>query len=188
MRSLILNYDKKHGLIEETKAIYTCTHLDTRNRYKNDKYKIPFDKPQCPTFKDNRCCGGCRLAPECDDVVNCNCFGFCYATMGGTDEKNYMKKCSKYYGVGRIGKDGKFDWDYYKLNKFKLETQTKKFLILNIEGKRYVSEIKSRVKNDGSFKCFIKEIGCYKNVKFENLESYPTLYETYKSANRWVQL
>jgi len=114
MKRIVLSYDVKHGLIDP--PIYICTHLDTRNRYKNDKHKIPLDLPQCPIFKDNRCCGSCKLSHTCDHIVNCNCFGFAYASMGGTDERAYLTKASEYIGKGRVV-DGKFDWDYYNENK-----------------------------------------------------------------------
>jgi hypothetical protein len=38
--------------------------------------------------------------------------------MGGTDERYYLTKASEYSGVGRVV-NGKFDWDYYKLQKSK---------------------------------------------------------------------
>ena len=114
LKRLILSYDIKHGLGEP--PIYICTHLDTRNRYKNDQYKIPHDQPQCPIFKDNRCCGSCSQSATCDHIVNCNCFGFAKALMGGTDERYYMTKASDYSLFGRVV-DGKFDWEYYNLSK-----------------------------------------------------------------------
>ncbi len=118
MKRLVLLYDIKHGISEP--PVYICTHFDTRNRYKNERHKIPFDQPQCPIFKDNRCCGGCKLSYTCNHIVNCNCFGFAYASMGGTEKRAYMTKASEYYKVGRI-KNGKFDWDYYNKHKRKKE-------------------------------------------------------------------
>ncbi len=76
MRKIVYKADDKN------KPVMMCTRPNTRNRYKNDKYKIPADQPQCTIFKDNRCCGGCRLAPTCDHVVDCNCYGFTKGQMG----------------------------------------------------------------------------------------------------------
>ncbi len=111
LKKIIVRYELKHP--QYVKPIYICEHVDTRNRYKNDDYKIPADKPQCPVFKDSRCCGGCNLASECEHCVNCGCYGFTYAHMGGKDKNYYMHKASKYFPNGRIRK-GKFDWEYYK--------------------------------------------------------------------------
>lgn len=36
---------------------FICDEIETRNRYKNNKYKIPENKSQCPVYKGNRCCG-----------------------------------------------------------------------------------------------------------------------------------
>lgn len=111
LKEIIIKYELKHPEYEP--PIYICKNIDTRNRYKNDKWKIPENEPQCPIFKDNRCCGGCKLAPKCQHCVDCGCFGFTYACMGGNDRSYYMHKASKYYPYGRI-KNGKFDWEYYK--------------------------------------------------------------------------
>ena len=108
-KRIIMRYELKHP--EYTYPLYICTHIDTRNRYKNEKYKIPSDQPQCPVFKDNRCCGCCNLAPECDHCVNCGCFGYTYAHMGGNDKNYYLHKASCYYAEGyKLDKDGKLNW------------------------------------------------------------------------------
>lgn len=107
LRTIVAKYDAKQ-------PTFMCDLPDTRNRFKNDKYKIPRDKPQCPIFKDNRCCGDCILVKECDHAVDCGCFGYAYAQLGGTDKKYYMRKASSYYEDGRIKEDGEYDWDYYK--------------------------------------------------------------------------
>lgn len=72
LKCIIDKYELKHPQYEE--PVYMCDHFDTRNRYKNEKYKIPEDKPQCPIYNDNRCCGGCKLAAECEHCVACGWF------------------------------------------------------------------------------------------------------------------
>lgn len=45
--------------------------------------------------------------------MNCGCYGYTKARLGGTDESYYMHKASIYYNSGKIKDDGSFDWDYY---------------------------------------------------------------------------
>lgn len=121
MKCVINKYELKHPQYEE--PIHICNSYDTRNRYKNEKYKIPEDQPQCPVYQDNRCGGGCKLAVVCEHCVNCGCYGFTYGQMGGNDKNYYLHKASEYYGLARIGKDGKFDWDYYYIQRKKKDIQ-----------------------------------------------------------------
>nr|WP_207717284.1 hypothetical protein [Clostridium acetobutylicum] len=155
-------------MVKNSKQLYICNNFEARNRNKNNKYKIPYGKPQCPTFKDDRCCGGCSLIRQCDNVVDCNCSGFVKSAMGGTDKDYYMKKSSKYSELGRII-GGKFDWDYFRLNTFKQDIKTKKFFVLEINNVNYIAESKSGVNNKGFFKCFIKDLNCYKKISYKDL-------------------
>lgn len=107
LKIIITKYDMKHP--EYTEPVFICPNIDTRNRCKNEKYKIPEDQPQCPIYHDNRCCGGCHLAATCEHCVNCNCFGFTYAQMGGTD-----KQC--YKNILPDLQDGTFDKHLRKTN------------------------------------------------------------------------
>lgn len=116
LRIMVAKYDDKHD--PKRNELFICTSIDTRNRNKRKEYRIPEGEPQCPIFKDNRCCGGCKLARTCDHCVDCNCFGYTYATLGGTEvEMNH--KASEYYGCSRLKEDGTFDWDYYWENRDK---------------------------------------------------------------------
>lgn len=110
LRVMVAKYDHKND--PDKDKPFMCDRFDTRNRYKRKEYRIPEDKPQCPIYNDNRCCGGCKLARTCDHCVDCNCFGYTYSTIGGIE--NEMKhKSSQYYGCSRLKKDGTFDWDYF---------------------------------------------------------------------------
>lgn len=108
LRIAVAKYDDKHY----KKDMFMCDRFETRNRYKREEYKIPKDQPQCPIYKDNRCCGGCKLARTCDHCVDCNCFGYTYCTIGGGTEIEMTHKASIYHD-GRLKEDGTFDWDYY---------------------------------------------------------------------------
>ena len=186
LKKFTLSYDLKHGLLNEP-PVYICTHLDTRNRYKNDKYKIPLDQPQCPIFKDNRCCGSCSLSHTCDHIVNCGCFGFAYASMGGTAERVYMNKASEYYPFGRI-KNGEFDWEYYKLNKFKDSVESGKYIIIKRDDTEYIAEIKSNVRLDGTFRCFVSELNYYRRISYKDVYNIYSVYGNYESAKRYLSL
>lgn len=116
LRTMVARYDDKKD--PNRNNIFICKEVNTRNRYKREEYKISEGKPQCPIYKDNRCCGGCKLARTCDHCVDCNCYGYTYSTIGGTEiEMNH--KASIYYGCSRLKEDGTFDWDYYMANKKK---------------------------------------------------------------------
>ena len=123
-RYFVNKYDMKHNK-SMTKNLYICTNIETRNRNKLDKWKIPHDKPQCPIYHDNRCCGACNLASTCDHCVNCNCYGYQYAQRGGNDKSVMMRKCSD-TSIGRIGKDGNFNWDYFNKERNKINKKRKK--------------------------------------------------------------
>lgn len=114
LREMVARYDDKNNPNKD--KIYICTNIYTRNRHKRDEYKIPENKPQCPIYEDNRCCGSCKLARTCDHCVDCQCFGYTYAITGGIKcEMNH--KASKYYGISRLNEKGEFDWDYYNEQK-----------------------------------------------------------------------
>lgn len=86
LKIVVNKYELKHP--EYTKPVFICPNIRTRNAHKNDKYKIPEDQPQCPVYKDNRCCGGCSFAAMCDHCVECHCYGFTYAQMGRTESND----------------------------------------------------------------------------------------------------
>lgn len=119
LRRIVDKYDEKHDL--KDKKILICNSIDTRNRYKLPEWRTKEGEPLCPIYKDNRCCGSCNLTPSCDHAVDCNCFGYTKAALGGTDKSKYMRKCSPYYKYGRIKEDSTFDWDYYN-KKINIET------------------------------------------------------------------
>lgn len=114
LKKKIFDYEVKKGY----RNIYIC---DSDKRFENrrEEYSIPEYKPQCPVYKDNRCCGGCFLANTCGYAVNCNCFGYCFGTLGCKDENYYMnnKSCAKY---GAIINE-KFDFGTYNYNKNKTQ-------------------------------------------------------------------
>lgn len=124
--SKIINFlDKivaKHK--DKNKEVLICKSPVTRNRNKKNSYIIPFDKPQCPIFKDNRCCGGCRLSINCRYSVDCGCYGFTHSALGISHKNVYLRKSSK-TSYGRINKEYKFDWEYYNHIK---KTQNKKLI------------------------------------------------------------
>jgi hypothetical protein len=185
MRSIVNKYDVKNNKSQTSENPFMCTHFDTRNRNKNDKYKIPFDKPQCPIFNDNRCCGGCNLASKCEHSVACNCFGYTKGQLGGDDKGYYMHKASEYYPYGRLDNNGKFDWTYYKINKLNHKIKMEKFVIIKIDDNIYVAEIKDRIKNNGNFKCYICDLNCYKYFHINDLYENIT-YKSYEEAKRWI--
>lgn len=115
LRRIVDKYDDENGL--KKKKLFMCTGADRRNEKRREAFRIPLDKPQCPTYKDNRCCGCCDLMPTCDYTTNCNCYGIWKGSLGGTEEGYYMREDdnAKY---GRIGTDGEFDWGYYYLNRY----------------------------------------------------------------------
>ena len=82
----MLAYEIKHPEYEE--PAFICSNPDVRNRSKNDKYKIPEDQPQCPVYKDNRCCGGCRFAPTCEEGTD---FSFTVEEEGNKELTLYMQ-------------------------------------------------------------------------------------------------
>lgn len=172
MKKLILKYEVRHPEYEE--PVYICESIDTRNRYKNEKYKIPKDQPQCPIYKDNRCCGGCRLASECEHCVDCGCFGFTKAHMGGTDRNYYLHKASCYYGLGRISVDGKFDWKYYHFNKKRKEFNVNKYILHN----KKIYQIKSVPSHTGKFS--VLDVGTNKFVRLNinEMDDYVSVYDS----------
>jgi hypothetical protein len=117
LRKAIDKYDQDHNL--KNKKIFICTGIDRRNENRRKEFQIPVEQPQCPIYKDNRCCGSCDYTPTCDYAINCNCYGYAYASLGGTDEDYYMRN-SDFYKYGRIGQDGKFDWNFYNENMKKM--------------------------------------------------------------------
>ena len=176
LETIIRKYKIKHP--EYSNPIYICEDVKTRNRYKNDEYKIPEDQPQCPVYKDNRCCGGCELASECEHCVNCGCFGFTYAQMGGTDKQYYMHKASQYYCLGRIGEDGKFDWNYYYANKKKKSIIPGKFICVN--GRFY--KVTSKVNRFGKFSVISCKSHRRRKFKTTNFDDYIRTYDDLDTA------
>lgn len=174
LKNFILEYDSKNNLLDKSKPIYLCDRFDTRNRYKNHKYKIPENLPQCPIYKDNRCCGGCKHASYCDHCVDCGCFGYTYAQRGGTDEKTYMRKCTDYYECGRV-KNGKFDWDYYKLKTCIKNFKKGRFFKMYNNSELKIFKIVSNI--DKNHKCKVLDIqdNYYKNIVLDN--PYMKTYE-----------
>lgn len=176
LKKIVLAYEIKHPEYEE--PAFICLNPDVRNRSKNDKYKIPEDQPQCPVYKDNRCCGGCRFAPTCEHCVNCNCYGFTMGQMGGTDKQYYLHKASKYYDLGRIDKNGKFDWDFYKKNLKRKEIAPGKFIC--VDGEFY--EIHSKVNYAGNFTAINCETNEDKKFHIDDLGDYVHVYKNLYAA------
>jgi len=92
----------------EDVKIFECPNPVTRNRNKRKSFVIPLNKPQCPIFEDNRCCGNCKLVTCCKHFVECNCFGFVRAAR---EEDPKINKASK-YSIGI--KKGVMDWKKYE--------------------------------------------------------------------------
>lgn len=176
LKHIVNKYELKHPTY--TDPIFICKSLEHRNRCRNEMYQIPLDHFQCPVFKDNRCCGACHLAPECDYCVGCNCYGWAYAQMGGNDKNYYLHKGSPFY-FGRI-KNGKFDWDYYKKKDNQRKIKPGKYLIYN----HFIYEIKSKLKRNGTFQAYnyIKKIYeklSIEQVLTEDMISSVTVYDKY---------
>lgn len=182
LKNIVLNYELKHPQYEP--PIHICDNVDTRNRSKNDKYKIPKDKPQCPIYNDNRCCGGCKFAAECEHCVNCNCYGFTYGQMGGNDKNYYLHKASKYYGLGRLNKDGKFDWAYYYIQLKRKEFQIGKFIIHNAR----IYEIKTKPNRSGKFKAFDCSNNYWARLNIYEMEKYVSVYDSKFVAEHWLKI
>jgi hypothetical protein len=127
LRRIVDRYDDKNGLRKRT--VFTCTNMERRNEYRREDFRISLEEAQCPVYLDNRCCGGCDLSSTCQFAVDCNCYGYTKGALGGTDEGYYMRNhdSAKY---GRIGEDGKFDWDFYKLNQTKERLVPGKFIVV----------------------------------------------------------
>lgn len=138
LRRIVDKYDKKKGLRKKT--IHMCHSWDTRNRYKLPEWQTKKGEPLCPIYKDDRCCGSCDLATTCDHATNCNCYGFALSVLGGTTEREYMRKCSPYYKYGRMKSDGTFDWDFYNMNKSREEFVPGKYVKISKHEELGVSE------------------------------------------------
>ncbi len=181
MRTIVEKHDNK-------KPIFLCDRFNSRNDNKNDEYKIPHDKPQCPIFKDNRCCGGCNLASECDHSVECHCFGYAYAALGGNSKGYYMHKASIYYKHGRIGKAGEFDWYYYRLNKFKEEMYIGGYVKITIDGKKYYAEIKSKIsRKSNKVTLYVPDLNRHVRLSFVDMKDFYTVYSK-DQAERYKEL
>lgn len=176
LKNIVNQYELKHPQYET--PVYICTHIDTRNRYKNDEYKIPDDQPQCPIYKDNRCCGGCKLAAKCEHCVDCGCFGFTYGQMGGTDKGYYLHKASKYYGIGRLDNNCKFDWNYYYIQRKRRDIKIGKFIIVDNQ----VYEIKSKPNRNGKFKA-VDDNGIWTRFDVYQMENYVSVYNDKYAAS-----
>lgn len=178
LKRIITNYELKHPLYEE--PIYMCPDSKIRNRYKNDNYKIPEDQPQCPIYKDNRCCGGCKFAATCEHCVNCGCFGFTYAQMGANDKNFYLHKASQYYGLGRIGKNKKFDWKKYYFNLKKQELMPNKYIWIDDILYKVISSPNSK----GKFTVLNMSNEYYSKMNIYDLPNYIYVYENEKLARK----
>lgn len=177
LRDIVTKYDMKHP--KYTEPIFICSEIEHRNRCKNEKYKIPKDQPQCPIYKDNRCCGGCQFAPTCEYCVDCGCFGFTYGQMGGTDKQYYMHKASKYYDLGRIDKNGKFDWDYYKKNLRRKEIVPGKYICID----KRIYKINSKTNSHGNFTAISCESNKHRRFNVDKLGEFISTYKTLDTAN-----
>ncbi len=182
LRNIVTKYDIKHP--KYTEPIFICPEIDHRNRRKNEKYKIPKDQPQCPIYKDNRCCGGCRFTATCEYCVNCSCFGFTYGQMGGTDKQYYLHKASEYYGLGRINKDGKFDWDYYKKNLRRKEIVQGKYICID----KRIYKINSKASRYGTFTAIDCESNNHERFNVDKLGEYIHVYDNLYSAKSFNSL
>lgn len=127
LRRIVDRYDEKHGL--RKKEVFACTNIKRRDEYRREDFRINLDEAQCPVYLDNRCCGTCDLTPTCQFAVACNCYGYTKGALGGTDEGYYMRN-SDYAKYGRIGDDGKFDWDFFKFNQSKEKFAPGKFVVV----------------------------------------------------------
>lgn len=172
LRQIVWNYEWRHPNYRD-KPAYICPNASTRNQNKRPEYRIPEDQPQCPVYLDNRCCGGCKFAAMCDYCVNCSCYGFTYAQMGGTDEGYYLHNASKYAPFGRLDKHGKFDWEYYHDQKKKSEIVIGSYIVIGQEIYKILSHVvrrKFRAENVNSGKRVtfiiddIKHLHVFKNV------------------------
>lgn len=181
LKIVVNKYELKHP--EYTKPVFICPNIRTRNAHKNDKYKIPEDQPQCPVYKDNRCCGGCSFAAMCDHCVECHCYGFTYAQMGGTDKGYYLHKASNYYELGRLKDNGEFDWDYYKVNARKSEIQKGKFVY--IRGRIYM--INSPVNKHEKFSVISCETSKHRRFRLRDIEG-ASIYDNFETAKLWEEL
>ncbi len=180
MRKFIVKYDVKR---DTSKPNYICDRFDTRNRYKNDEYKIPEDKPQCPIYKDNRCCGDCKYTETCEHMVDCNCFGIVRSIMGGTSESKMMRKASDYYKYGRMKDNDEFDWDYYKARRFEEGTKEKPYFIVKLDGGYFIAKLKGKLRKDGRFRVHFIDKNYYKMINMSDKESqFYGLYETYEKC------
>lgn len=127
LRRIVDKYDEKNGL--RKREVFACTNMERRNEYRREDFRIDLNEAQCPIYLDNRCCGSCDLTPTCDFAVACNCYGYTKGALGGTDEGYYMRNYD-YAKYGRIGEDGKFDWDYFNMNKSKERFVPGKFVVV----------------------------------------------------------
>lgn len=175
LKKLILKYEIKHP--EYERPIYICSEPKTRNQNKNTKYQIPLDQPQCPIYKDNRCCGGCKYTSICEYCVECHCFGHVYAAMGGNDKCYYLKKASK-YSAGRLTNNGKFDWEYYKFIDKKNRLQKHTYFIHN----NNLYEVVSRISHYGKFSAYDKKNNKYERLCINELDDCISVFSSYESG------
>lgn len=181
LKSVLDVYELKHPT--PVAPVFLCTSFDCRNRNKNDAYQIPEDQPQCPVYHDNRCCGGCQLAPRCDYCVCCNCYGWAYGQMGGTAENYYLHKASA-YALGRIGEDGKFDWDYYKESLKRSKIIPGDYLISHDR----IYKVKSKVDKRDNFKLLSCESGKQRTYNLAELEPYFPVYHKEEDARQILEI
>lgn len=169
IKKSIFEYEVKKGY----RKVFDCTGTK-RLESRREEYSIPADKPQCPVFNDNRCCGGCFIGNTCEYTVDCNCYGMSYGTLGGLPENYHMhdKERAKY---GGLRADGSFDWHLYYYNKFKSKSPDAyvglKAYILTRDDAYYENTIKEKEKYD-FFKDAVaklkKEYEEYKKIGFNS--------------------
>ena len=106
-----------------------------------------------------------------------------YAQMGGTDKGYYLHKASNYYELGRLKDDGKFDWDYYKVNARKHEIQKGKFVC--IRGRIYM--INSSVNKHGKFSVISCETSKHRRFRLRDIE-ITSIYDNFETAKLWKEI
>jgi hypothetical protein len=200
LRRIVDKHDEKNGLKE--KQVFMCTSMERRNEYRREGFRIDMEQPQCPVFKDNRCCGGCDLAPTCEYATACNCYGFTKGALGGTDEGYYMR-VADYAKYGRIDENGKFDWDTFKLNQTKEQFVPGKFVVIKEvkhssleedivtylkENEVMIAQIKEEVQDNGlvlvDFAVDNQGKSLEVLINFQDV-NYRSVYETVELAKRF---
>lgn len=167
LRVVIDGYDLKHGI----RQIHYCTS-ERRNERRRERFRIPNDQPQCPIYKDNRCCGGCPLVKTCDYATVCNCTGFEIGAMG-SQERFYMTQ-EDFERDGRMV-DGEFDWDFYFANTRRKTIKKDLYVVLDYLNWLHITEEQVQFLKDNHIRhakalTDVDEDG-YINLELVNLQS-----------------